>query len=227
MNWDPYGMPHTSTEEPEPPDRRLPPQETRVSARTVLAILGGMALLALVFAGVANGQQSETEQQQTQEQKTGDQQTQDQQTQQQAQQPAQAEDDAERKASATPLDGQFVEQPEETYVASTLMGRSVYSAEREAMGQISDLVVTESNRIVGVVIGIGGFLGIGEKPIAVELDRLKRTTNQEGDEQLVLDYTRAELEQAPRFVSLVEQKRRQEAEEARQLQQQGSAATSG
>ena len=241
MTWDPYGMPHAPADTPdmqEKTGRRLDAEPTPVSLRAIVAALAGIALLALVLSGVANAQQTTTEQeQQTQEQQGQEQQAQEQQAQeQQAQEQAKQEPaqtgagTAEQEAAAAPLEGQFVEQPEGTYVASALIGSSVFSAEGEDIGQISDLLVSEDDRIIGVIIGVGGFLGIGEKPIAVELDRLQRTSTQDGGEQLVSNFTREELEQAPQFVSLAEQKRRQEAEQARQQQemlqqQQGSGGT--
>lgn len=212
MTWDPYGMPNAPRDMldmHERPDHRLPAQKAPASLRAVLAVLAAMALLALLFAGAANAQQTMTEQQQ---------QTEQQQAQQEPSQTGTAP--AEQEAAAVPLEGQIVEQPEGTFAASELIGSYVFSAAGEDMGRISDLLVSEDNRIVGVIIGIGGFLGIGEKPIAVELDRLKRTATQEGGERLELNFTREQLEQAPQFVSLAEQMRRQEAERARQQQEQ-------
>lgn len=228
MTWDPYGMPHAPSEPQDHRRDRRQLERPPASMRLVAAVLFAMVLLALVFTIAANAQETTTEQQGSETA-----------TQEQAQQPeatgttqateggAQPSEAAE--AEPAPLAGQIVEQPEGTYAASDLIGRSVMSAEGEAMGDIKDLLVTEDNRITGIVVGIGGFLGIGEKQIAVELDHLKRTTTQEGAEQLVLGFARQELEQAPAFVSLAEQKRRLDAEQARQQQeqQQGSGDTSG
>ena len=214
MTWDPYGMPHAPSDRRRDGEHRYPPDGPSVSVRGVVAILAGMALLALVFTVAANAQQTTTEpateQQQAQEQST-------------ATGSMQAEP-AEQAEVPAPVDGQIVDQPAGTFAASKLMGQSVYSPEGEAVGQISDLLLSEDNRLVGVVIGIGGFLGIGEKPIAVEVERLSRASTQDGGEQLILDYTRAELERAPEFVSLEQQRQQQARKEAeRAAQQQGAA----
>lgn len=222
MTWDPYGMPNAPSGQPDDDRNRrtLEPQPVRV--RTILAILGAMVLLALVFSLAAEAQEA-TDGEQDSEAVV-------QQQEQQEEQPAavstteategEAQDAESAQAAPTPLDGQIVEQPEGTYAASDLIGQSVMSAEGEAMGKISDLLIAEDSGVVGAVVGIGGFLGIGQKPIAIEIDRITRTTTQDGVEQLALDYTRSELENAPAFITLAERKRRQEAEQARQEQEQ-------
>ena len=58
------------------------------------------------------------------------------------------------------------------------------------------------------------------------MDRLQRGTSAEGDEQLVLNFTRQELEQAPAFVSL-EEKREAQARQQQQAQRQDSGTASG
>ena len=241
MTWDPYGMPHVPSERPNERQRdpryRYQLEGPSVSGRAVVAVLCGMALLALVFTVAANAQQTTTqtttEQQQVQEEQPAQEQpAQEQQAQAQEQSTATGSmqaDPTEQAAAPAPVEGQIVSQPEGTIAASELMGRSVYSAEGEDIGQISDLLIDEDNRLVGVVIGIGGFLGIGEKPIAVEIERVSRASTQDGTEQLVLNYTRAELEQAPEFVTLDELREQQAQREAQQeaLQSQPQQESTG
>lgn len=57
--------------------------------------------------------------------------------------------------------------------ASTLMGLNVYNEANEKLGDINELLVDKSGKINAVVIGIGGFLGMGEHDIAVSMDKLK------------------------------------------------------
>ncbi|HEX2257054.1 MAG TPA: PRC-barrel domain-containing protein, partial [Afifellaceae bacterium] len=49
------------------------------------------------------------------------------------------------------------------------------------------------------VVGVGGFLGIGERNVAVEFERLQFTQDQNGETRIVADMTREELEQAQAF----------------------------
>lgn len=223
MTWDPYDLPNAPHGRH---DHRLP--EEPVKGRAVAGVLVAIVLLAIIFVIAANAQETTT---QTGDESAG-QQAQEQQEptgttgSMQAQPEAQAPETQApgQQAAAQPLDGQIVEQAEGTYAASELIGQPVMTADGEQMGKIADLLVGEDNRIAGAIIGIGGFLGFGEKRIAVEIDRLARAPGLEGGAQLALNYTRDQLEQAPEFVTLAEQRRRLEAEQARQ-QDTGAGAT--
>lgn len=56
--------------------------------------------------------------------------------------------------------------------ASKLIGVNVYNVQNEKLGDISDILLDQSGKVSGVVIGVGGFLGIGERDILVGLDKL-------------------------------------------------------
>jgi sporulation protein YlmC with PRC-barrel domain len=60
-----------------------------------------------------------------------------------------------------------------TWRASKLVGLNVYNDNNESLGSISDLLTDKSGNIKAVVIGVGGFLGVGEHLVAVPLDRIK------------------------------------------------------
>jgi hypothetical protein len=57
--------------------------------------------------------------------------------------------------------------------ASKLIGVDVYNAQNEKIGDINEILLTSSGNVAGVVIGAGGFLGVGEHDILVKLDQLK------------------------------------------------------
>jgi sporulation protein YlmC with PRC-barrel domain len=57
--------------------------------------------------------------------------------------------------------------------ASKLMGLDVYNEANEKLGDINELIVDKDGKINAVVIGVGGFLGMGEHDIAVTIDKLK------------------------------------------------------
>jgi sporulation protein YlmC with PRC-barrel domain len=57
--------------------------------------------------------------------------------------------------------------------ASKLVGLSVYNDNNESLGSINDLLTDKSGNIKAVVIGVGGFLGVGEHLVAVPLDKVK------------------------------------------------------
>ncbi|MDB5581935.1 MAG: hypothetical protein JWR80_7111 [Bradyrhizobium sp.] len=57
--------------------------------------------------------------------------------------------------------------------ASKLIGLNVYNDANEKLGDINELVLDKDGKINAVVIGVGGFLGMGEHDIAVSMDKLK------------------------------------------------------
>jgi PRC-barrel domain len=50
---------------------------------------------------------------------------------------------------------------------------SIYNSSHEKIGTISDLIVDSSGKVQAVVIGVGGFLGLGERDVAVPMDQLQ------------------------------------------------------
>ncbi len=56
---------------------------------------------------------------------------------------------------------------------SDLQGKSVYGADGANIGSISDVLVSQDGSVNAVLIGVGGFLGIGEKDVAVNMNALE------------------------------------------------------
>jgi len=57
--------------------------------------------------------------------------------------------------------------------ASKVVGLNVYNGSNESLGSINDLLTDKSGHIKAVVIGVGGFLGVGEHLVAVAFDKIK------------------------------------------------------
>ena len=57
--------------------------------------------------------------------------------------------------------------------ASKLVGLNVYNEQNEKLGDISEILLDKSGKVEGVIIGVGGFLGLGQRDIKVELSKLK------------------------------------------------------
>jgi hypothetical protein len=68
----------------------------------------------------------------------------------------------------------FIEQqPSDVYLArNTVLFAKVRDANGKIIGDVEDLLVNDRNEVVGVLMGVGGFLGAGEKRIAVRLSSL-------------------------------------------------------
>ena len=57
--------------------------------------------------------------------------------------------------------------------ASKVVGLKVYNDKNENLGTINDLLMDKSGNIKAVVLGVGGFLGVGERLVAVNFDKIK------------------------------------------------------
>ena len=57
--------------------------------------------------------------------------------------------------------------------ASKLVGVNVYNDANEKIGDINDVILDKSGKVENVVLGVGGFLGMGEHDVAVAYDKLK------------------------------------------------------
>jgi sporulation protein YlmC with PRC-barrel domain len=57
--------------------------------------------------------------------------------------------------------------------ASKLIGVNVYNDQNEKLGDISEILLDKSGKVDGVVIGVGGFLGMGQHDIKVDMAKLK------------------------------------------------------
>jgi sporulation protein YlmC with PRC-barrel domain len=57
--------------------------------------------------------------------------------------------------------------------ASKLSGLNVYNDKNEKLGDISEVIIDKTGKVAGVVIGVGGFLGMGQHDIMVSMDKLK------------------------------------------------------
>lgn len=76
------------------------------------------------------------------------------------------------KPPPKPIEGQITMQSDSTVLASTLIGAQVVSPTGEDMASIKDVIVKTDGTIDGVVVGVGGFLGIGEHSVAVKWDKI-------------------------------------------------------
>lgn len=115
---------------------------------------------------------------------------------------------------AAPVKGQIILQTENSVLAKDLVGTRVYSEAGETVGDINDLIVNLDGTIGGVVIGVGGFLGMGEKDVAVEMAAITVATDPETSAfRLILGATREDLDAAPAFKSAAQQKMDQERQQ--------------
>jgi sporulation protein YlmC with PRC-barrel domain len=87
-------------------------------------------------------------------------------------------------------------------LASKIIGQPVYDGKAKDsnnLGDIKDLVLDENGQVAAVVVGVGGFLGIGEKQVAVDFAALQFVIADDNTERYVLQTTKDELTNAPDF----------------------------
>lgn len=78
---------------------------------------------------------------------------------------------------------------------SKIIGTKVKNSAGENVGSIDDLVVREKDQVVMAVLSVGGFLGIGDRKVAVPWSELSFGT----DRTVTYNVTKQQLEQQPEF----------------------------
>lgn len=88
-----------------------------------------------------------------------------------------------------------------TWRASELKGVNVKTPTGEKLGDIKELAIDASGRVCYAALSVGGFLGIGDRIVAVPWDSLKFSlAGDKGDKrQITLASTKKQLEDAPQF----------------------------
>lgn len=69
--------------------------------------------------------------------------------------------------------GFIIMQEQNQLLASKLIGTRVISQADESIGDVNDVLMDSSGRAMAVIVGVGGFLGIGEKNVAVPFEMLE------------------------------------------------------
>jgi len=101
------------------------------------------------------------------------------------------------------------------FLASDLIGMRIYNSEAEVdaatpvangaeqewddIGEINDIIVSKDGEVTAVILGIGGFLGLGERDVSISMDKIRILNDEDGDRFLVVNTSKEMLEQAPEF----------------------------
>lgn len=86
--------------------------------------------------------------------------------------------------------------------ADNLIDTTVYGAGDENLGEIGDVILTKDSqegKIEAVLIDVGGFLGIGEKSVAISFNGLQIMADEDGDYYIYSKFNREQLEAAPAY----------------------------
>lgn len=80
------------------------------------------------------------------------------------------------------------------------MRSRVYNMNGERIGDVNDILINDSGQVTAVVIGVGGFLGIGEKEVSMSADGVKRMLHSDGLPYFTVNATKDQLMAAPDYV---------------------------
>ena len=88
--------------------------------------------------------------------------------------------------------------PTDSSTVTNFYKQAVYDPKESKIGDVDDVLVDKSGKVTGLVIGVGGFLGAGEKDVIVPFTAVK-TTKKNDKWWLTLDETKDDLKNAHGF----------------------------
>jgi sporulation protein YlmC with PRC-barrel domain len=100
----------------------------------------------------------------------------------------------------------FVAQTPQDMVSSKLVGLTVTNGAGDSIGQIADLVLDEKQQVKAWIVGVGGFLGIGAKYVAIDPSALKVSRGDNDTLKAMIDTTKDQLRAAPEYIYLGKEK---------------------
>jgi sporulation protein YlmC with PRC-barrel domain len=83
--------------------------------------------------------------------------------------------------------------------ASKLVGATVKNAKGESIGEIHEVVLSSDGKAEGLVIDVGGFLGINEKPVMVKWSDVTIQSDSNGSVVVATSMDKSQLEQLPEY----------------------------
>ncbi len=92
-------------------------------------------------------------------------------------------------------------QGEHEWRGSKLIGASVYGPDNASIGEITDVLIGGDGTIRAVVVGVGGFLAITDKDVAIPFQALTITRGPANGsiDKVIVKYSKQQLKDAPRF----------------------------
>jgi hypothetical protein len=83
--------------------------------------------------------------------------------------------------------------------ASKLIGTTVQNDANESIGKINEIILGKDGKVAAVVIGVGGFLGMGERAVAVNFKALRIAQDSNNKTTVTLNATKDSLKAAPEW----------------------------
>jgi sporulation protein YlmC with PRC-barrel domain len=89
--------------------------------------------------------------------------------------------------------------PANSFTVADWYKQSVYDPKDTKIGEIMDVLVDKSGKVTSFIVGVGGFLGAGEKDVSVPFDAVRITTKDNNKWYLVMNTTKDDLKSASGF----------------------------
>ena len=91
------------------------------------------------------------------------------------------------------------QQPVNEWLVEMFVGQSVFNPAGETVGEVEDLLFDRKGQISTAIVGVGGFLGVGEKKVGVPYGMLTFDVGKNGERVIVVALGKSDLLQAPSF----------------------------
>lgn len=101
------------------------------------------------------------------------------------------------RADATPGQIRYFSTYSNEMRASKLIGTAVRNPAGETIGDINEILLDKSGKVAAVVVGVGGFLGMGEREVALAFESIQMTRDKDGKDVLTVNATKDTLKTAP------------------------------
>lgn len=83
--------------------------------------------------------------------------------------------------------------------AEKLIGTTVYGSDDETLGSVGDALMTPDGQVEAFVVDVGGFLGLGKKPIAISIENLDLLSDKDGKIAVYTPFTKQQLQAHPAY----------------------------
>ncbi|HTV29438.1 MAG TPA: PRC-barrel domain-containing protein [Xanthobacteraceae bacterium] len=100
---------------------------------------------------------------------------------------------------AIPAGGLLTAVPTSSRTVTDWYKQDVYDPSHNKIGQVSDVLVGQNGQVNALIIGVGGFLGAGEKDVAVNFSSVREQTDNNKTTYLTMNTTKDALSAAPGF----------------------------
>lgn len=105
---------------------------------------------------------------------------------------------AQMQSPPSPTPKSMMTGSSEQFRARHILGANVKNAADETVGEVKDLIISRDNNVLQAVLSVGGFLGIGEKLVAIPYDKLQ-VGRMDDKVHIAYNATKAEIEGMPTF----------------------------